>query len=99
MAADGYYDLAIGSARRRLRRYLRQFERTKIMFGKTKTQTTYTIKEATKELDAVLAKASGVFIHADRLVDLLESRVAAIRARQAASYSSVPALVSGNLPG
>jgi hypothetical protein len=34
-----------------------------------------------------------------RLVDLLESRVAAIRARQAAGYSSVPAFVSGNLPG
>ena len=45
------------------------------------------------------AKASGVFICADRLVDLLESRVAAIRTRQAASYSSVPAFVSGNLPG
>jgi hypothetical protein len=50
-------------------------------------------------MDAVLAKASGVFIHADRLVGLLESRVAAIRTRQAASYSSVPAFVSGNLPG
>ena len=66
---------------------------------KKKAPDLYTIEDSTKEMDAVLAKASGVFIHADRLVDLLESRVAAIRARQAASYSSVPAFVSGNLPG
>jgi hypothetical protein len=67
------------------------------MFGKTKTQT-YTIEAATAELDAIMAKASSAFVHSDRLVDLLESRVAAIRARQAATYSSAPRIVSGNLP-
>jgi hypothetical protein len=39
-------------------------------------------------------RPNSVFIHADRIVDLLESRVAAIRARQAVSYSSAPRVVA-----
>ena len=67
------------------------------MFGKTKTPTTYTIEAATAELDAILAKAAADFVPADRLVDLMESRIAAIARRQAAAYSSAPAFISGNL--
>jgi hypothetical protein len=67
------------------------------MFGKIKTPTTYTIEAATAELDAMLAKAVEAFVPADCVVDLMESRISALRARQAATYSSAPAFVSGNL--
>jgi hypothetical protein len=85
------HQLALG-----LRLHLRPFQKGSAMFGKTKS-TTYTIEAATAELDAILARAAAAFVPADRLVDLMESRIAAIRARQAAAYSSVPAFVSGNL--
>ncbi len=68
-----------------------------MLFGKTKTPTAYTIATATAELDEILAKAAADFVPADRLVDLMESRIAAIARRQAAAYSSAPAFVSGNL--
>jgi hypothetical protein len=67
------------------------------MFGKIKTPTSYTIEAATADLDAMLAKAAEAFVHADRLVDLMESRVSAICARQAINYSLAPRVVSGNL--
>jgi hypothetical protein len=67
------------------------------MFGKTKTPTTYTIAAATAEIDEILAKAAAAFVPADRMTDLLESRVASIRARQVASYSAAPIFHSGNL--
>jgi hypothetical protein len=57
----------------------------------------YTIETATAELDAIIAKASSAFVHSDRLVDLLESRTAGLRARQSAAYSSAPVFHSGNL--
>jgi hypothetical protein len=55
------------------------------MFGK-KSTAKYTIEAATAELDDILARATEAFLSSDR-VDLLESRVASIRARQAAAYS------------
>jgi hypothetical protein len=67
------------------------------MFGKTKKPTTFTIESAAEELDATLAKAAADFVPAGRVIDLMESRIAAIRARQAAAYSAVPRIVSGNL--
>jgi hypothetical protein len=45
----------------------------------------------------MLGRAAAAYIPADRVVDLLESRVAALKARQAAAYSVAPAFVSGNL--
>jgi hypothetical protein len=68
-----------------------------MLFGKTKTPTVYTVEDATKELDAVLAKAAEAFVPADRIVDLVESRISAIRARQAAAYSVAPVFARGNL--
>jgi hypothetical protein len=67
------------------------------MFGKTKTPATYTIATATAELDEILAKAAADFVPADRLVDLMESRISGLRARQVAAYSNGPAFVSGNI--
>ena len=67
------------------------------MFGKTKTPSTYKIEDASRELDAILTKAAEAFVPPDRLTDLLESRIASIRARQVASYSSAPIFHSGNL--
>ena len=75
---------------------LARAERKRKMF-KIKTPTTYTIATATAEIDEILAKAAAAFVPADRVVDLLESRIAAIARRQAAAYSSAPAFVSGNL--
>jgi hypothetical protein len=67
------------------------------MFGKTKTTPTYTIEAMAKDIDAALVKAQAAFVNSDRIVDLLESRTAAIRAKQAANYSSAPTFHSGNL--
>jgi hypothetical protein len=64
---------------------------------KAKKPESYSIEDATREMDVILAKASAAYVNADRIVDLLESRVAGLRARQAAAYSSAPAFVSGNL--
>jgi hypothetical protein len=66
------------------------------MLFKTKTPTTYTIATATAQLDEILARAAADFVPADRLVDLMESRIAAIRARQAAAYSAAPVFASGS---
>jgi hypothetical protein len=57
----------------------------------------YTIEAATADLDAILVKAAEAYIPVDRLIDLMESRIAAARARQAACYSSAPIFHSGNL--
>jgi hypothetical protein len=64
---------------------------------KTKTPTNYTIATVTAELDAMLAKAAAAFVPPDRVVDLLESRLAAIARRQATNWSAVPAFERGNL--
>ena len=67
------------------------------MFGKTKPAR-YSIENATADLDAIIAKANEAFVPTDRVVDLMESRIAGIRARQVAATSLSPAFVSGNLP-
>jgi hypothetical protein len=85
------HQLALG-----LRLYLQQFQKGSAMFGKTKS-TAYTIEAATGELDAMLAKTAEAFVPADRVVDLMESRISALRARQAAAYSAAPVFHSGNL--
>jgi hypothetical protein len=84
--------LAIG-----LNRYLKQSpERTGAVF-KSKQPAAYTYESATADLDAILVRAAEAFIPADRIVDLMESRIAGIRARQAVAFSHAPRFVSGNL--
>jgi hypothetical protein len=58
---------------------------------KRKPAPAYTFEAATADLDGLLARAAEAYLPADRLVDLLESRIAALRARQAASYTFAPA--------
>jgi hypothetical protein len=65
---------------------------------KAKKPESYSIEAATAELDGIIAKAEAAHVDSYRLVDALESRAANLRARQAATYSSVPRIVSGNLP-
>jgi hypothetical protein len=64
---------------------------------KTKTPAACTIETVTAELDAMLAKAAAAYVPADRLVDLLESRIAGIARRQVASWSASPIFHSGNI--
>jgi hypothetical protein len=66
------------------------------MFTKKKPEA-YEVNDLARDLDAAIAKAQAAFVHSDRVVDLLENHIAAIRARQAAAYSSAPAFISGNL--
>jgi hypothetical protein len=53
---------------------------------------TYDIPQATADLDAILAKAAEAFVPSDQLVDLLESRIAALRGRQAVAISLASAV-------
>lgn len=64
---------------------------------KTKKPETYKITDLARDLDTAIANAQAAFVHNDRILDLLESRIAAIARRQVAAYSSAPAFVSGNL--
>jgi hypothetical protein len=66
------------------------------MFTKKKPEA-YDVNDLARDLDAAIAKAQAAFVNSDRIVDLLESRVAGLRARQAANYSSAPIFHSGNL--
>jgi hypothetical protein len=62
-----------------------------------KTETTYTIDTMAKAIDDAIAKAQAEFVDGHRIVDLLESCVAGLRARQAVNFSSAPIFHSGNL--
>lgn len=63
-----------------------------------KSKPEYTISDATRAIDDAIAKAQAGFVNAHVLIDLLESRLAAIRYRQAMAYSVAPSFVRGNLP-
>jgi hypothetical protein len=67
------------------------------VFTKSKISTNYTIEMLAKDIDDLIVKAQTAFVDSHRIVDLMESRIAAIRVRQAASFSHAPVFVSGNL--
>jgi hypothetical protein len=66
---------------------------------KAKKPESYSIEAATAALDSILTKAAQAYVPADRVIDLMESRVARLRQQQATSYSAAPRIYSGNLPG
>jgi hypothetical protein len=67
-----------------------------MFFQKKPATEKVTYETVKKELDALIGKAE-VAINKHVLVDLLESRVMALRCKLATSYSVAPRMHSGNL--
>jgi hypothetical protein len=69
-----------------------------MLFQKKPETETVTLSTVKRELDALITDAEVAHVNRHVLIDLLESRVAALRMKAAVSYSSAPSFVSGNLP-